>query len=195
MTDILFAEQPTLEGERVLLRPFTAADAEVMLEIIADPELQVLTGSVHTRTPMPRDPALEARVRAWYADRAEQRDRLDLALVDRASGELAGETVINDWSPEDQSANFRILIGPRGRNRGLGTEATRLTVDHAFAATDLHRIELEVFAFNVRAKHVYEKAGFTLEGVRRDAFRLDDERIDAIVMSVLRPEWEARTPR
>jgi len=190
VTDVLFADQPMLEGVRVLLRPFAASDADAMLEILADPELRVLTGSVHSRSAVAdEDPDHEERVRGWYATRATQRDRLDLALVDRATGELVGETVINDWSPEDQSANFRILIGPRGRNRGLGTEATRLTIDHAFSVTELHRIELEVFAFNPRARHVYEKAGFVFEGTRRDAFRLDDERIDAVVMSVLRTEW------
>lgn len=191
MTDVLFADQPTLEGERVRLRPFRADDADTMLEILDDPEVQIFTGSVHSRTPQPREPGHAERVRGWYATRSAQRDRLDLALVDRGADEVVGEVVINEWSPEDQSANYRVLIGPRGRNRGLGSEATRLVVDHAFAVTDLHRIELEVYAFNRRAQRVYEKAGFTVEGIRREAFRLDDERVDALVMAVLRPEWEA----
>ena len=90
--------------------------------------------------------------------------------------------------PEDQTCGFRILLGPAGRDRGFGSEATRLVVAHAFAATDLHRIELEVYAFNPRAQHVYARAGFRVEGRRREAFVFDGERVDAIIMAVLRPE-------
>jgi hypothetical protein len=48
--------------------------------------------------------------------------------------------------------NFRILIAPRGRDRGLGSEATRLIVGYGFERLHLHRISLEVYAFNPRAR-------------------------------------------
>jgi hypothetical protein len=47
-----------------------------------------------------------------------------------------------------------------------------------------------VFAFNPRARRVYEKAGFVAEGVLRDALRYDGAWVDEIVMSILAPEWE-----
>jgi RimJ/RimL family protein N-acetyltransferase len=53
----------------------------------------------------------------------------------------------------------------------------------------LHRIALEVYAFNPRARRAYEKAGFRLEGVLRQSLRYDGEWIDAAVMSILAPEW------
>ena len=56
----------------------------------------------------------------------------------------------------------------------------------------LHRIELEVFAFNPRAQRSYEKAGFTVEGVRRDALWWDGAFHNAVIMSILQPEFAAR---
>ena len=186
---MLFAQKPTLVGDRVLLRPFTSADIDAMGPVLADPEVLRLTGSVHTSAEVEAAvPVLDARVRAWYETREAQLDRLDLALVDRATDRCVGEVVLNDWSPEDQTCGFRILVGPEGRGRGLGSEATRLVVAHAFAVADLHRIELEVYAFNPRAQHVYERAGFQVEGRRREAFVFDGERVDSIMMAVLRPE-------
>ena len=96
-----------------------------------------------------------------------------------------------------------LVIGPRlaagghggntpratGRNRGLGTEATRLIVGYGFERLGLHRISLEVYAFNPRARRAYEKAGFQVEGVLRQSFRYEDQWIDAIAMSILAPEW------
>ena len=53
----------------------------------------------------------------------------------------------------------------------------------------MHRIELEVYDFNPRAQHVYEKAGFMREGVRREVLLWDGEYHDAIVMSILEDEF------
>lgn len=186
---VLFPRKPTLVGERALLRPFTPPDVAAMGPVLADPEVLRLTGSAHSSAEVAAAvPVLDQRTLDWYATREAQPDRLDLAVVDRAADRCVGEVVLNTWSPEDQTCGFRILLGPEGRDRGLGSEATRLVVAHAFAATDLHRIELEVYAFNPRAQHVYERAGFRVEGRRRDAFVFDGERVDAVLMAVLRPE-------
>ncbi|OUE32175.1 Spermidine N(1)-acetyltransferase [Clavibacter michiganensis] len=187
----LFPTLPRLEGERVILRPFSPADMEAMGPILADPDVIRLTGSARTSAEveeMAARPELDDRTRAWYATRADQTDRLDLALVDRATDACVGEAVVNEWRPEDRSANLRILIGPAGRDRGLGSEAVRLLVDHAFAATGLERISLEVMAFNPRARRVYERAGFVEEGRLRAAFRFDGEPVDVIVMALLRSD-------
>lgn len=169
--------KPTLVGERVILRPVSADDADGLLDLVADEEGNRLTGTRGL------DLSPEA-ARNWYASRAEQDDRLDLAVVDRATGEYAGEVVLNELDRDNRSCNFRIGLRPSFQARGLGSEATRLILDHAFAI-GLHRVELEVYAFNPRARRVYEKAGFVYEGTRRDALWWDGEWTDAIVMSAL----------
>jgi RimJ/RimL family protein N-acetyltransferase len=178
-----FADKPTIEGERVLLRPLVASDAADLLATMDD-EAMRLTGTQRTFT-------LDELV-AWTSTRATVDDRLDLAVVDRSTGDLVGDLAINDWDPINQSCNFRIALGPLGRNRGLGSEATRLIVDHVFTNLPIHRLGLDVFAFNPRAAHVYERCGFVVEGVQRDVLLWDGEYQDSILMSILRPEWEAR---
>ena len=175
MTD--FSIKPTLTGNLVVLRPFVAADADAMLAAFDDPESDRLTGTHATFT--------EDQIRAWYDTRNEQPDRLDLAVEDRATGSCVGEAVLNDWSPENRSCGFRILMSAAGRGRGLGTEATRLIVDYGFDQLGLHRIELEVYAFNPRARRAYEKVGFVAEGVLRDALLWDGDWVDAVMMSML----------
>lgn len=188
---VSLADKPTLIGEAVLLRPFTEDDIAAMGPILADPEVQILTGSVSSSAEAQQaSPDLDERTLAWYRSRAEQPDRLDLAIIDRATGRCVGEAVLNELSADDRSCNFRILIGPEGRGRGLGTEATRLTVRHGLAA-GLHRISLTVFTFNPRARRAYEKAGFVFEGTRRDVMEFDGEWISEDTMSVLSgdPGW------
>ncbi|MGV9287642.1 GNAT family N-acetyltransferase [Streptomyces sp. NPDC003719] len=177
-----FSVKPVLTGDRTVLRPFTEADAEPMWEIINDPEV--------VRFTFPPGSALTPeRLRAWYGSRAAPHDRLDLAVTDPADGELLGEVVLYEWDPAHRSCTFRTLVGPRGRGRGIGTEATRLIVGHGFERLGLHRIQLEVYGTNRRALRVYEKAGFVVEGVRREAAWRDGEWVDEVLMAVLDHEW------
>ncbi len=184
--------KPTLTGRVVVLRPFALeADLPALREMVLDPESVRLTGSGHDPGRLPEwDQAAEARLAQWYRTRNQQPDRLDLAVTDRSTGQCVGEVVLNDWDEGNQSCSFRVLLGPRGRDRGFGTEATRLIVGHGFERLGLHRISLEVYSFNPRARHVYEKVGFVAEGVLRDALRWGEEWVDATVMSILAPQWQ-----
>ncbi|GHE62204.1 hypothetical protein GCM10017771_85510 [Streptomyces capitiformicae] len=87
-----FSEKPVLTGERTVLRPFTENDVPVMARILSDPEVIRLTGS-------PAEALGLDRLRSWYGTRNDQSDRLDLGIVDRASGELVGEAVLNMGVP------------------------------------------------------------------------------------------------
>lgn len=51
---------------------------------------------------------------------------------------------------------------------------------------------LTVVASNVGGVKAYTKAGFQQEGVLRQALYRDEMYHDAIVMAMLRSEWEAR---
>jgi RimJ/RimL family protein N-acetyltransferase len=185
-----FLPKPVLHGERVTLRPFVGDDVPVFLEAVADPEVARLTGAPGGGGPDGGGPD-EEQTRAWYADRNVQDDRLDLAVVDRETGVCVGEVVLNMWDPDNRSCNFRTLLVAAGRDRGLGTEAIRLIVGYGFEHLGLHRISLEVFAHNPRARRAYEKAGFVAEGVLRQVLRDGDDWVDATVMSILAPEWAA----
>ena len=184
-----WSDKPTLRGDGLTLRPFREGDAALVVACF-DVDAFRLTGSVHSTAEAEAAVAagLDDRTREWYATRNAQTDRLDLAIDDE-SGRLVGEVVLNDVDDGNHSCGFRIAIGPHGRDRGLGTAATRLVLAHAFASLGLHRVELEYYAFNPRAGRAYEKAGFVVEGRRRDALLYDGAWVDAITMAALAPEW------
>ncbi|MFI0987644.1 GNAT family N-acetyltransferase [Streptomyces exfoliatus] len=178
-----FLHKPILTGDLVVLRPVTEEDVPALLPMFEDAEANRLTGN-HAHFD-------EAALRKWYGSRGDQDDRLDLAVVERATGRVVGEAVLSLWDEPNESCSFRIGLVPDVVGRGLGTEATRLIVGYGFGSLGLYRISLEVYAFNPRAHRAYEKAGFRAEGVLRGALLWEGERVDATVMSVLAPEWPA----
>jgi RimJ/RimL family protein N-acetyltransferase len=180
---VTLAEKPTLTGTLVLLRPVRVEDA-AGLGATSEESLR-FTGTQHRASP--------GELENWYATRADCDDRLDLSIVERATGEWVGEAVLNELRPDDRSCNFRILLAhPSHFDRGLGTEAATLLLAHAFESVGLHRVELEVLAFNPRARHVYERLGFVHEGTKRESLLLDGEYVDAHTMAMLASEWRAR---
>ncbi|MDV4150142.1 GNAT family protein [Clostridium sp. AL.422] len=127
----------------------------------------------------------------YYNRIVDDTDRYDFMIID-SEGRFIGESVINEIDWELKSANFRIVIFRKeGRSKGIGSWVVKATRDFAFEYLNLHRLELEVFAFNPRAKRAYEKAGFKVEGVKKEAILNGDKYDDVIIMAILKDEWKA----
>ena len=177
-----FSIKPTLEGERVVLRPFTAADIDAMAAVLADPDVNRLTGSVHTTAEATgRSPVHDDATRRWYG---RVRSRTTGSTWRSSTGRPTGAWA-RPCSTAGSRRTGRAASGSSSARRAATVASGRRPpgsmLRHAFTATDLYRVELSVFAFNPRARHVYERAGFVVEGVRRDAFVFDGERVDDVL--------------
>ena len=82
----------------------------------------------------------------------------------------------------------RVLLAPDRRARGLARPLVDLAVAQAFARDWVHRIELRVYDFNTPAIAAYRRAGFVLEGVRRECMPMGDRFWNSAVMGLLRHE-------
>jgi RimJ/RimL family protein N-acetyltransferase len=174
--------KPTLQDSILMLRPINIGDIEPYLEMLYDKEGARLTGTQVANFS-------REQTEGWIASIGERDDRIDLAIVPHDVNQLVGEVVLNNIDTTNRSASIRIAIRTPFTNRGYGRAALRLLIAFAFEQLGLHRVELEVFAFNPRALHVYEQLGFRREGVLRDVLFLDGAFHDAIVMSILEDEY------
>jgi RimJ/RimL family protein N-acetyltransferase len=167
----------TLRTDRLVLESLGPQHLEGSWLGVQDEEGRRLTGTHATFT--------REQIAGWLNRIGDEPDRADWAIVRADTAEHVGEAVLNDLDLPNACMSFRIALPPQAIGRGYGTEATRAVVDHGFAVLGLHRIELEVYAFNSRAQRVYEKCGFAVEGRRRDALRWEGTWYDAITMAVL----------
>lgn len=171
------AAQPVLTTERLRLVQLGPEHLDASLAALEDQDAMRLTG---TRGAFARD-----RVRAHLGRLPGADDRADFAITD-ADGAYLGEVVLNDLEEDDLAMNYRIaLAGPSVRGHGYGTEAGRAVVAWAFDVVGLHRVSLEVYAFNPVAQRSYEKIGFVVEGRARDALLWDGVWTDAVLMAML----------
>jgi RimJ/RimL family protein N-acetyltransferase len=180
-----FTPLPVLRGVRVLLRGPRDSDIEDRLRHPIDPEEEDGYGSAWRRE--------------WDGRRYHTREHLAAARRPEPGGyrwavehndRCVGSTGLRVDAGQHRATYSVGLFVAGLRGQGLGREVTRLVVAWGFGDLGLHRIELEVLAFNTRAIRCYLACGFRQEGVRREAELYPDGRKDLISMGLLRSEYE-----
>jgi ribosomal-protein-alanine N-acetyltransferase len=177
---------PTLTGQRVTLRAVQPEDEQARLSLGWHVAIERNYGHQAQTLEM-----TAAEARAWYVrQQARTADPSRRYWAIEAEGHLVGGAGLDSLKESDRKAHFVIgMFAPSHLGRGLGTEATRLVLDHAFRSMNLHRVDLRVLAFNDRAIASYRKCGFVQEGRERESCWLDGQWHDDIIMGVLATEF------
>lgn len=81
-----------------------------------------------------------------------------------------------------------LMVDPAAHGRGVGLAVLRALAAHGFAPLGLHRLEAEVYGFNVAACRLFDRAGWTREGVRRAAWQRHGEWQDGVTYGLLAGE-------
>jgi RimJ/RimL family protein N-acetyltransferase len=174
------------EGKLARLAPITRDDLERFVRWFNDPEFLRFLSPLGIRLISYEDEV------EWYENMRKDKDNYVYAIRTLAEDKLIGSCGLHrvDW--RNRKALFGIGVGDRSYwGRGYGTDATRVLMEYAFDELNLNRVFLEVYDFNARAIHSYEKVGFVREGtLRQDLFR-DGAYHDTYIMGLLREDWLA----
>ncbi|MGG1660771.1 GNAT family N-acetyltransferase [Brevibacillus sp. NRS-1366] len=174
-----------LEGERVYLRPIGLEDTEFYYQSLYSKETRKLTGTQKHYT--------REQIHQYIESKGQDSSSVLLLIALCESDQVIGDIQIGDIDMFNRNAFIRIAIEQSAyQGKGYGSEAMRLMLDYGFGILNLHRIELNVFAYNDRAIHTYEKLGFQREGVQRQALYYNHAYHDSILMSMLADEYRVK---
>lgn len=168
---------PTLRGPRLVLRPPTEADLPWLVRFANDESIR---GWLRFERPITT--ASEA---AWLDGLDDDRERVWLMTEGQR---ILGTIALVDWQHAARCAELGLAIqGEQDRGRGVGSEAMRLVLAHAFGEMGLQRVWLHVHEDNPAAR-LYRRLGFRDEGrLRRHAWKRGAYR-DLLVMAILQEE-------
>lgn len=182
-------EEQTGESGRLILRYMGEADFGVMKEWSVSPEYLKTWAGPSLSYP------LDDRQLSRYLEGANHPAESDLLVycaVRRETGQVVGHISLSMIDRENQSARIsRVIVDPREQGQGIGLQMVREALRIAFEGLLLHRVSLGVFDFNTGALKCYETAGFTREGISREAALFGGRYADCIEMGILDREWKA----
>ncbi len=91
---------------------------------------------------------------------------------------------------EDSMDITRVYIAsPDNRGKGYGEETLRLILEYAFINLHMERVTIDHFEGNKIAAALYEKIGFTNEGLMRHAGKKNGKYVNLQLKSMLRAEY------
>src|SRR6266566_5058185 len=192
--------QVFLETERMVLRLFTAADADYLFDLDSDPEvMRFLTRGRPTPREVIQNDILPAFLRSY-----EPVSGLSVsAAIEKESGEFLGWF---SFRPKDAARPNEVALGYRLRRavwgQGYATEGARALIRKGFTELGVQRVFATTYQDNLASRRVMEKAGLTLVRTYRmtlvelqaqDSFHGTSEELwdgDDVEYALLKADWE-----
>ena len=179
-----------LETERLVLRQFTADDADVLVELDGDPDvMHYVTGGRLT----PRD-EIENDVLPAFLDYQTRDAGFGFwAAIEKSTGRFVGWfhfRAAKDSPPGEIELGYRLLKSAWGR--GYATEGARALVDKGFAELGVERVVASTMVVNVASRRVMEKAGLRFVRVFHEPwpYSIEGEEHGDVEYALLRSEWD-----
>ena len=126
----------------------------------------------------------------WDLQRAGDHRRIYVAV--NTADEPTGHAMLTVQPEHGLGVIGRVLVDPARRGEGLGTALMHEIVRVGFDQLGLHRLQLNVYDFNLGAIACYERAGFVIEGRLRDSTRGSTGYWSGYLMALLEPEYRAQ---
>lgn len=173
-----------LKGEKIYLRPIELEDAPLFSRGENDP---IVRESLFLALPISLKTE-QAKIEQYL----QSKEAIVLTIIEKETSHPVGQTAFFRIDYISRAAIFYLaILDPAYWSKGLGAEATQLMVNYAFKTLNLNRIQLHVCAENVPALKIYQRVGFTKEGVLRQAMFRNGNYVDFWVMAILRSDWLA----
>jgi RimJ/RimL family protein N-acetyltransferase len=180
------AEHPELKTERLLLRPFTLADAPDVQRLAGDRDIASTTLSI----PHPYEDGMAEQWINSLQERFELGEFVNFALVLLADGALIGSIGLQ-INQAHQNAELGYWIGKPFWGNGYCTEAARAVLYYGFTRLGLHRIAAHHLSRNPSSGRVMEKIGMQYEGCERQRIKKWEVFEDVRLYAILKDEYES----
>jgi aminoglycoside 6'-N-acetyltransferase len=171
-------------GERIDLRPIAESDLGQLEAWKADPNYNGEFNSFGLQ------PA--GNVRRAFAQHAYLNDDhgrlLILNKTNEAVGDIGYRVVKHGRGLANRAYEIGITIAPEHRGQGYGTEAQSLFAAYLFATYPIARVQATTDIANVAEQRALERAGFTREGILRQAQFRSGSWHDMVMYSKVRGE-------
>lgn len=176
---------PTLETERLVLRPFELSDCSEVQRLAGDPLIADTTLAI----PHPYEEGMAEEWIDTHQPEFEQGEGVTFAITRNIDGSLIGAISLMEMAIGHRAA-LGYWVGRPYWNKGFCTEAGEAVLRFGFTRLDLIRIHCIHFVRNPSSGRVMQKLGMQHEGTRRKHVKNGERLEDIELYGILREDWQ-----
>lgn len=181
-----FQKDYTVENDQILLRPLQNADFESLMEFsVNEPDIWKYNafgagGEENLRKYI--DTALSNR---------DQSTEYPFTVIDKSENKIIGSTRFYAISNVNKTLELGYTwYGKKYQGTYVNKNSKLLLLELAFETLGFERVGFKANSNNEKSINAMKSIGCTMEGTLRNfAFDADQNRIDAVVLSILKEEW------
>ncbi len=178
----VFSKMPTLETERLILRPIQMFDAFDFYEYAKMPE----TSEYLTWRPHP-DIEYTKNYLAFIINKYKSGEFYDWALVLNGEEEkMIGTCGFSRIDPSNDIGEVGYVINPEFWGNGYACEAVKEIISFGFEKLKFNRIEAKYIVGNDASLAVMKKCGMSFEGIMRESMLIKGAYRDIGICSILK---------
>ncbi len=168
----------------VVLRRAALSDVPAIRHLVTHPEVEPFLSVIRATS----DDELAAEI-----ERSEAEPDAFGVLMILSDGVTAGVVYFERVNRRSRIVRVGgLAVDPALAGRGIGLAAVGRLTELLFGELGFHRIEAETYGYNTRAQTLFERAGFTREGVRRNAYWRNEEWVDGVCFGLVELELPAQ---
>lgn len=172
-----------LVGEKCYLSPVDTSETEKVAKWSNDIEVAIRTGDISDK--------ITYEAQREYLENMNNRGGYGFYIIREEDDEVVGIGRLMRIDFINRNAVMGMFIGEKNnRDKGIGSEATKLLLDFGFNILNLRNIMIETYSFNERAIKVCKKCGFKEIGRRRKAIIYGRNEYDEVFMDILNEEFQ-----
>lgn len=151
-------QKPTIETDRLYLRPMTEMDIPALKLWMPDKSVYRYWGKGPGKAE--KDPEL------LFVKESRPSKSFHLGIADKADNQVIGDIWVY-LIENDRMASVAVRLSPACQGKGYGTEALDAITRFCFEHTELQRLWTEVHTENIASQKMLEKCSYTREGLIR----------------------------
>jgi diamine N-acetyltransferase len=173
-----------LTGENIQLRALEPGDLDFMYLIENDP----MTWRVgNTLIPYSRHQLEQYILSAQHDLYSEKQLRLMIDLfIPGNEKKTIGMIDLYDFEPRHERAGVGIFVLPEEREKGYALEVVQVLIRYCFETLKLHNIHCNITSDNTASIRLFEKAGFTQCGLKKEWRHVDNYWMDELIFQLIR---------
>lgn len=174
---------PILEGKKIFLTGLTQkVDFEKYASWLNDQPTTLFMASG-------RFPVTVTDLKAYINHYMKLRNGMLFGIFLKKGKRHVGNITLHQIDYQNRFGEIGIILGEKSmRGKGIGTEAIRLVVEHAFLKLNLHKVGAGIVHGNVGSLKAFQKAGFKIEGALREQFYLNKKYLTVYRLGLLHRE-------